>query len=222
MSVSRDSEVRPVEDEVDDYEDLYFQDVNFVFEPDETAYPASDQVTWSIGYDVLRGEMDRWDVAELVAIIPKREMATLLEAGGAGTTPGTAQADWELYRAPTTVYDNFTDADTGTSATTALFNASHTVHPDLLYQTMMPAFMPFNDTVNGTGGGGAPGYGRPDPVLFRDWYGRGPMFEHDENLHLGGNLQWWDIDNVRIRCSGGYRAVWDLFRREEPQLIEKD
>lgn len=222
MPIQRNSETRPAVDEIDDYSDLTVLDVNFTYDFDEvnTADNAG-QDTASASYEL---GIDKHEVAELIRIDPKVEIALHLHEGGALAEPAALQADWELYRAPSNVFSQLVNADQSGAENAASFKTGYFQGGeanDLLYQTSVTDYSMFEDETNGTaGGGGSAAALHPDVRDFREPFGRGPMFQHDQNLHLGLNVQWWNNTGVRFRIKGGYRAYFDTFELEKPRLIE--
>lgn len=217
MSVNRGSNPATL-DELDTYEDMIMKNVGFNYELDSSSASASNGGTGFTASHQL--DIDRSEVWELVALIPQVEEVFVKSAGNVGTTPGTAEADWQVYRRGASFESTAAETSEEDSSISLSFDANANDDPGLLYQTAVVSGQPFNDTTNGTGGSGTPALpGLGEPRLFRDWFGRGPLFDVDTDaIAIGANLEWYEVENENVRVSGRYKTYWDRYELEQPTL----
>lgn len=219
MSVTSniDTDVETLGD-LDDYSDFVVQNVAFTFDFDEANQLAQGQATPSTSI-APGGGVDRDEAWELVALVPQHETLMPVDQAGRGTTPGSVLADWQYYRYPT----DWTTTNQEVSGDDAFtFTNVETIpdNPDLLYQTRVSMTAAFNDTVNGTGGGGSMSGSIGTPRYFRNLSGgnHGPIFEDENTFNTGINVQWWDMQDQRFRVSGAVKLYWDRWELESRRV----
>lgn len=206
--------------EIDEYSDLTKQKYAFRHDLDMSTQDASGNIKFTpLGGTTVAGGIERNEVAELVALIPMYEQFQVREGDNQGTTPGSAYCELEFYRHPS----NFNNSNVDYTVDDTAFSysrATELANNDLLYFNLLTLTTAFNDTVNGTGGGGDSGGRTQTPLLFRDWFGRGPLFYDDDNVTVGGYMDWTQVDNQKLSVLGEYHAYWDTFEMEDPALRE--
>lgn len=126
-------------------------------------------------------DLERGEVAEIVAVEFTGGKMEFGQDDGVGTTPGSAWAEIQAvtdgYESEDAISNNVED---GSGNTGELKTTSRT-YTNYLWGTATACGSAFNDTVNGTGGGGYAGNFNPFVLNYRDQFGIGPLL-------------WWDED----------------------------
>lgn len=232
-----------IEGELDDYDDLVYQNINWSHRVWFDATNGNDlPADGSQGLHLTdrffplggrEGLMERNEIAELVAIQFLGMMIVPIETGGAGTTPGTITAECELNR-PGGGYNLNPGADPGPVGADIFRGAGDIDNGSIIpggytevggnqfHHAKAAAYTAFNDTVNGTGGGGSPGISAINPPIdLRQHFGRGPLFYPDEEMQVNGRVEWFQVENQGVLLTGRYAMWWDIFEFEERPLHEQ-
>lgn len=235
-------DVPEVVDELNYYDDFVHQTVYSSFKLDLTANSGgnlgeSDQGGWTWwDRSVARGELDRDQVAELVYLEPEILEVALADPDpndNGHTTPGLIRMEAEVTDPERD--DTAVQFDSGIGFEDVSLESGDTLNPSNV--TAAPQYeeandgplwfgiasceAPWNDTVNGTGGGGGMQAAQNmAPRYYRSIYGRGPMFEHDHTIRSGATLEWTDVENGTIHGAFRVRMAWDVFELEPRELRE--
>lgn len=165
------------------------------------------------------GSLDRGEVAELVGI--EWDMHSMLvEEGNAGTTPGTAMWEYGLIMDQS---QNFKEIHDNLSAQNGLglWDGFESTEQFRLLHIYMNLYAAFNDTANGTGGGGQQAL-REGFKNFRRDFETGPVFFHDDDLLFNMFLDSNDNDNQNIKSSYFITLYWDIFEVQDPLESAQD
>lgn len=188
----------------------------------------------------VAGELNQYQVAELVAGQFQEHTIGFKEKGGQGTTPGTLEHELEVVGsardANTRILKSDADNEVG-------FNRNNN-HPtstplDIDSRVGSSGFIEaqkfagrlmfsrgiagsaFNDTVNGTGGGSdMKRMGQGPLINFRKEFGRGPLLDHDERVVFNNRITWEELDNIIISIKASVLLIWDVFEYERGELKE--
>lgn len=199
-----------------------------------------------------RDQLDSHEVAELVGIRHDFAAFIIHEDNWSGTTPGSAYWEWEWYmedafgvepdarqrsfvRQQPVTNGGFGTGDDNTDFANSIQDpggggrdASWVTTPAADSSVMKGGAyltMPFNDTANGTGGGGGlqswPSTGTY--YNLRHEFGTGPFIAGDSrgqsvtghDLTLGYDFTWSQIDNQKLEVKHATTVYWDIFERED-------
>jgi len=217
MSVSRSSDEGIVSDlfAFNDYETqrLY---VNFTANTDGQN---NDAGTITYNFDVMKGQLERNQVAELVATIPGK---AYLHADGAPDAAG-AYVQWPFsfwtspgIRGPGDTSD--VEPDTvGLVDGTWSDSTGHSLEYFTLYEGSMTLMPPYESTATSEYHGGSVsqnGMAGGQMVPWRRWFGRGPVAHHDDWIRFGGTLDYADLQDVKIQSEVSMICVWDVFEQD--------
>lgn len=175
-------------------------------------------------------ELNRNEVAEIMALERTVLRAEQEARGGVGTTPGTARVDMQMYinDFPET-YDvkepQAEDSDNDGSDEFDIVANWHTGGPEtmdrgvLLWKDEIEVRQGFNDTVNGTGGQGGPAtngghFIRP----YRQLFGRGPLLYPEDVL---GHAHYIVLNNWESESLEAYQQIklyFDIFEADDPRF----
>lgn len=191
--------------------DIGLPDANLAGDTGETA-AAGKQAELEPAGGLHRGER-----AELVAIMLWEHSVFLKQQSGQGTTPGIARYQTQWVRSDGVNFEEFIDnqpttggeADAFVSLNVAQNSEAHLFFAQATTQT------PFNDTVNGTGGGGS---SLDDPIKmirYRDMFGWGPVLEPEETVEIFANLTTDQIDTETVNAITEATLVWDVWETPE-------
>lgn len=186
---------------------------------------------------ILGDNLKPHQIAELVSLDVSVHTIFLQEQSGAGTTPGSVWSEAEFSRRgvsnqPRILRSTDTeigwdpegnvasgDADVDSFGGAKGFIETTNFAGRIAY-TNAVMHTGFADTVGGTGGGGAVDSSAPQHFQFRRDYGRGPVFESDDEFKLTGAIRWNQVENQIIRCIWSANAYWDVFEYERGELTE--
>lgn len=203
--------------ELDNYDDLETQWFSCTIGASASNLDGTTQ-NWDLGdvnFDpVAENRLDRGEIAELVAFRLVDSSAEVKEQSNAGTTPGVFVIEQTVHGRPdmpagTTLEGNKGHGDgSGNNVfRTVSFNPTYApihYHRDVIYTA-------FNDTVNGTGGGGSMDNGSNTQYInFRNEYGLGPLFDHSESLSQENWVVSRDNANQGFDYKTKYELVWDI------------
>lgn len=205
-------------DEIETYAENEYEKFSLTLATDPANVTKDDTLKSTWLSEPPMGGLERGEVAELVAFYPRFESLTFQDVDNAGTTPGSVIAETEITRTPTG-FSEFRDLQDQAGAVTDDTNwntnaATAQVGDEFLYFNTLSAQMPFNDTTNGSGGGGHLALdGGPDQIIdYRDMYEHGPLFFWDENEILGTMvLDLFEVANVPVSFEVEYQTVWDIW-----------
>lgn len=177
--------------------------------------------------------LKRNEVAEVVAIEKVTFRALHMARGNSGTTPGTARIDAQLsvndfpdfgsatYPVDSDNPDALDEDDDGLDEWIVRDSSVKPGNPtekggNLLWKEEGVIAQAFNDTVNGTGGGGYDGIDSGHYMRnYRTNFGRGPLLYPDDEVFgtLAVDLNDWD--NERIQVLLKTMLYLDIYESEE-------
>jgi hypothetical protein len=168
-------------------------------------------------YEILGGGLHRGEIAELVAVILESTDVQITEQSGSGTEPGQAIFEYETARGE--FGDQVDPASIGgeEDLENKLERTKHgyDLNRDEILHFRAFASQSFNDTANGTGGGGDIGtLGAPSVINFRDEMGVGPIFDNDtDTLRTGATVLTKNLTNEPVDAKVRMRYVFDVMEQ---------
>lgn len=152
------------------------------------------------------GGLHRGEVAELVAVWVEDTNIDVVETGNAGTTPGTLTGENELklvapMKSTTIDEDGSNDVD---------LRGSDFDDDNLVARWFAHGHAAFNDTTNGSGGGGYGSGFASKRYNFREELGQGPVLEEDDRLFERASIMTNDMANQDVRFRNYFRTFWEV------------
>lgn len=153
------------------------------------------------------GGLHRGEVAELVMVIIEDCAAYVKQQTFQGTTPSTILFENELKtKAP--MHSSSIDAD---SSSPDVDLRGHDYDDDnLIARWYAHGYTPFNDTVNGSGGGGTIDAIEMKVYNYRKMFGLGPVLREDDVLFERASFTVNDADTEDIAGSNYIRTFWNV------------
>lgn len=169
-------------------------------------------------------------VAELIAIRRHVAFARPIEVDALGTTPGSFHVEFQIQTGGNPIWGteegSWTDYTDQSSPSYGDLNDEYQgvvneskVWPDHLFESAVAGHTAFNDTSQGTGGGGQSAHHQPSYFNFREVFGQGPLYtDPSDNTALlcQGVINWSQIDNQALECKVVDSTYWDIWQLDEP------
>lgn len=174
-------------------------------------------------------DLNRNQVAELVALEDYNVAMRIEQVDGQGTTPGSVRWDHNLFLRPTEssnnpfIFDdpaleleNTENHDIDDDGNTEFEESFSVVETNTLFEDVTTYEGPFNDTTNGSGGGGTATWGISGVFKnYRREYGRGHIAPAGDEIGSGGFVDVDEIDNEPIWMKWQVKTVWDIHELEQ-------
>lgn len=175
-------------------------------------------------------DLQRGQVAELVAIDYMGGELHCEQQSGQGSTPGSFSYESFGFlsdpgkdtTADTDMKQTVNENDGTANSATMKIQEQYVKSGAFLWFARSSSGTPFNDTVNGTGGGSSgntlPAYRLP----FRQMYGVGPLTWWDDNLkvEVQRQIKADQIDTEGITAKCGVGLVWDVHEVDDSGVQE--
>lgn len=169
-------------------------------------------------WEPLDGSLGRGEVAELVAVIPNAYNPTL--EGNSGSNKGRLRDSFSFQiNTDQWLPESKETADVAQEGRVPA--GSGTLNGEFVQDIMSSVF--YHATLaNHTGNDATAGASTTQSVFFppemhyRDMYGRGPLFDHNDVIKAWKDLHWDNNTTSNIEIFSEWEFVWDIFEVEDP------
>lgn len=204
---------------MEEYEDISEQRIDAVFAVNTGALSSTSIETFSqrVDFEVPEaGGLDKNERAELVGWVLEDVSVIVEQEASAGTEPGTARIGCELVFAQPGI-GAITEVNQGDAGTDGQISVDVVEENNpFISRAEARTESPFNDTTNGSGGGGA--HQRPtylDEMWYRDHFGRGPVIDRFQDvIELVMSMRTVEMQNEGVNASVAWRLYWNVFEEE--------
>lgn len=164
------------------------------------------------------GGLEYGELAELVyAEIEEMNIAYSYSDSNDQSDPGAVEWALALQTQPSFVQGSDAAADAADTDFNSL-NAKTHDHGDRLLRGQTVQSNSFADETNGPGGGGGGGGPSRWEYDFRDVAGRGPMFDHQDELHVTTQANTDGLSSLPFGLSYTFHFIWDVVEVEQRDL----
>lgn len=155
------------------------------------------------------GGLNRGQTAELVQLSWNGIFGFNNMSTGANQTPGNVDADYEISLSPESQIIFAPGEQITYDGKIIQNNETRNTSPDILYHSTPHQWAPFNDTVNGSGGGGTfhMDHGH---MNFRNAFGSGPVLDHNDRIFEHLKLFDHEIETTDIGLYVNLTYFWDV------------
>lgn len=178
---------------------------------DDDSGGATGSQRWK--FSAVSDQLDRDEVGELVALLPMKNMSWTQDAGSDASMAHIVMSYWhDAHKAKTTDepfdLNEFPDAYTTNSSTDSL-------NYRILMETVTHHFFGIDDNASGQGAAQtSAAEGSYYPMLYRRWFGNGPIFEQGDAIAVGGDIAVSGPGSTTVNFLTTALAIWDVWEIE--------
>lgn len=209
MSISRSAQADRVTS--GEWQDLVEQEFRIAYQVSDSFLDGGEQAAGphTAEVDPVEG-LHRDEEAELVALVQWFHWISIESQSGEGSTPGDYRGEFELS-INEGVGSPDDDALNDTESNLQVPGYRHGNVFNRLWRSDAVGLSPFNDTTNGTGGGGQSGWNGFEVLPYRDLFGQGPIVDSRDTLFTAAHIASHENDNENLEMEVGVSLFWDVY-----------